>query len=75
MKWIALFLLCTASLFGTPPEEFIDLQAYKQHVVDQRENYFQTSTPYKISPNVNPITGDLIEEETDLARIFSENQK
>jgi len=32
----------------------------------KRENYFQTSTPYKITPNVNPITGDLIEEETDL---------
>ena len=66
MKWIALFLLCTSSLFGTLFEDLIDPHAYKQHVVDQRENYFQTSTPYKISPNVNPITGDLIEEEIDL---------
>lgn len=66
MKWLALFLICTSSLFGTPLEEFTDYQAHKGKVIDQRENYFQTSTPYKISPNVNPITGDLIEEEVDL---------
>jgi len=66
MKWFSLFLICTPSLFGIPVEECIDLQASKQTVIDHRENYFQTSTPYKISPNVSPITGDLIEEEIDL---------
>ncbi|MBI3900653.1 MAG: RHS repeat protein, partial [Chlamydiia bacterium] len=36
------------------------------HILDTPENHFQTSTPYKIAPHVNPITGDLLEEEIDL---------
>ncbi len=38
----------------------------KEHIIDKRENYFQTSTSYKITPKVNPITGELSEEEIDL---------
>ena len=65
MKWCILLLIATGALFGAQ-EKVTDLQVSKEHVVDQRENYFQTSTPYKISPKVNPMTGDLIEEEADL---------
>jgi RHS repeat-associated protein len=63
-----LFLLIFILSVLHAEEENFNPQAVKPHnrVIDQRENYFQTSTPYKISPNVNPITGDLIEEEMDL---------
>jgi len=64
--WL-IFLLCVSSVFAEEGDIF-DPQAGKDRdqIFDQRENYFQTSTPYKITPKVNPITGDLIEEETDL---------
>ena len=65
MKWCILLLIATGALFGAQ-EKVADPQVSKEHVIDQRENYFQTSTPYKISPKVNPITGDLLEEEADL---------
>jgi RHS repeat-associated protein len=79
MNWLARishtflnFFICSALLFAE--EESFDLQVGKEHneIIDQRENYFQTSTPYKITPKVNPLTGDLIEEETDLVIAGSE---
>jgi YD repeat-containing protein len=43
-----------------------DIEASKEHVLDQRQNYFLTSTDYRITPKVNPITGEYCEEEVDL---------
>ena len=40
--------------------------AAKEQIIDQQENYFLTSTSYKIAPKVNPITGEYSEEEVDL---------
>lgn len=64
---IPFIFLLVSPLFGV---EIPDIQASqgggKAVTIDQRENFFQTSTSYKIAPNVNPITGDLIEEEADL---------
>src|ERR1700733_2887740 len=71
MKLLLLAALIPTLLFAEVEEAF-DIDATKQKVIDQRENYFQTSTPYKITPNVNPITGDLIEEEADLVIAGSE---
>src|SRR3984885_1886421 len=71
MKLLLLAALIPTLLFAEVEEAF-DIDATKQKVIDQRENYFQTSTPYKITPNVNPITGDLIEEEVDLVIAGSE---
>ena len=71
MKRFVLLWIATGTLLGSA-SELTDLHASKEHVVDERENYFQTSTSYKISPKVNPITGDLIEEEADLIVDISE---
>jgi len=65
-----LFLLLIFSIhFGVIASEevYLDPPMAKgsDQIIDQQENYFQTST-YKIIPNVNPITGDLTEDEVDL---------
>ena len=66
-KWLLLFLLLVMSfLFAEEAPDIFDFQASKEHVLDQRQNYFLTSTDYKISPRVNPITGEYCEEELDL---------
>lgn len=54
MKAIFLVFLLSIPLFA------------KEQTINQRENFFETSTPYKIAPHVNPVTGDLLEEENDL---------
>ena len=68
-KWSALItqLLLAISLFAADePPKFFDLQASKEYVLDQRQNYFLTSTDYRITPKVNPITGEYCEEDVDL---------
>lgn len=47
-------------------------QATKERVLDKRENYFLTSTDYRITPKVNPVTGEYCEEELDLVVAGSE---
>ncbi len=64
MKRIVVLLLLFYPLCAEEP--FPIPQMTQRKDVKTRENYFQTSTPYKITPNVNPVTGDLIEEEADL---------
>ena len=59
-------ILLTQSLLVAAPIPDIEASKDRNQTIDQRENYFQTSTPHKITPKVNPITGDLIEEEADL---------
>jgi RHS repeat-associated protein len=49
-----------------PPQEALPQAHTTKKIVDRQENFFQTSTTYSLAPHVNPITGDLIEEETDL---------
>lgn len=46
--------------------ELFDLQASQERVLDKRENYFLTATDNRITPKVNPITGEYCEEEIDL---------
>jgi len=65
MKLFLLFFMLPFALHGSQEKTRLP-QASKEPVIDKRENYFQTSTSYKISSHVNPITGDLIEEEVDL---------
>ncbi|MFN0065350.1 MAG: DUF6531 domain-containing protein [Chlamydiales bacterium] len=75
MKWSAVIIVLffAISLFATdgPPEIFA-FQTSKEHVLDQRQNYFLTSTDYRINPKVNPITGEYCEEEVDLVVAGSE---
>ncbi|NGX61670.1 MAG: hypothetical protein K940chlam9_01159, partial [Chlamydiae bacterium] len=59
-----LLLLFVSSLFAT--EDLPDLQASKEVILDTQENYFLTSTDTRITPKVNPITGEYCEEEVDL---------
>lgn len=54
MKAIFLVFLLSVSAFGV------------DQTINERENFFETSTPYQITPHVNPVTGDLLEEESDL---------
>ena len=61
---LGLFLLFVSSLFAT--EDLPDLQASKEVILDTQENYFLTSTDTRITPKVNPITGEYCEEEVDL---------
>ncbi len=70
MKWHILFLIFFSCLFAE--ENPFNPEAAKETVLDQQENFFPTSTPNKIVPRVNPITGDLIEEEMDLIVAGSE---
>ena len=71
MKIYCLFLLLfLSSLVYAEEKKPPEIAAEK--LLDQRENYFQTSTSYQITPNVNPITGDLIEEDIDLVVAGSE---
>lgn len=66
-KWLILFfLLFLHSLFAEESPDFFDVTASQEHILDRRQNYFLTSTDYKISPKVNPITGEYCEEELDL---------
>lgn len=55
-----------SSLVAEEDLDFFDIEASKEHILDKRQNYFLTSTDYKISPKVNPITGEYCEEELDL---------
>jgi RHS repeat-associated protein len=64
VKWLLLCLAFCSCLIAE--EDFSDLEASKEKVLDQRENYFLTSTDYRITPKVNPITGEYCEEEADL---------
>jgi YD repeat-containing protein len=64
MKWIVVFLALCSSLIAE--EDFCDIEASKEKVLDTRENYFLTSTDYRITPKVNPISGEYCEEEMDL---------
>ena len=65
MKWlIALTLFFSTSVFSQ--EKIPKVEASKGKVYETCENHFQTSTPYKITPTVNPITGDHMAEEADL---------
>jgi hypothetical protein len=71
-RYVVFLALCLLSaLYG---EENGEPQAGKDRniIIDERENYFQTSTPYKITPTVNPLTGDLLEEEMDFVVAGSE---
>lgn len=61
----ALFLYCSLSA-GEEIAEIIDLELSQNHVLDKQQNYFLTSTDYRIAPKVNPITGEYEEQELDL---------
>lgn len=63
--WLFLFLLMS-SLIAEEDLDFFDLEASKELILDKRQNFFLTSTDYKIAPKVNPITGEYCEEELDL---------
>lgn len=65
---IFLSLLLSSSVFADTDEkiELSDIEASTEQVLDQRQNYFLTSTDYRITPTVNPITGEYCEEEADL---------
>ena len=66
-KWQPVFfLLLVITLFAEENPDPFDIQAKKEHTLDQRENYFLTSTDSPITPKVNPITGEYCEEATDL---------
>ncbi len=52
--------------------DYFPFQASKERVLDRRENYFLTSTDYRITPKVNPVTGEYCEEELDLVVAGSE---
>ena len=56
MKWFFLLLLASHPLF-----------AAGKNFSEERENYFTTSTPYSIEPQVNPLSGDLMLDEVDFA--------
>ncbi|MBS0623525.1 MAG: RHS repeat protein [Verrucomicrobia bacterium] len=60
------FLVLMNVLLAKERCDFFDLEVSKEHILDQRQNYFLTSTDYKINPKVNPITGEYCEEEVDL---------
>lgn len=66
-------LLFASFLFAEEelPESF-DREAAQECVLDKRQNYFLTSTDYRIAPKVNPITGEYCEEEADLVVAGSE---
>ncbi len=65
-KYLLLFFLLWIS--GLQADEEIDFPKPEtsRKIFDTRENYFLTSTDYKIKPKVNPITGHYCEEELDL---------
>jgi hypothetical protein len=63
MQWYVLILALCSCLFAK--ENPIDLKA-KETILDHRENFFLTSTDYRIIPKVNPISGEYCEEEMDL---------
>ncbi len=68
-KWwsVLAILISVSKLFATETtSDVFDLQASQEHILDQRQNYFLTSTDYKITPKVNPVTGEYCEEEVDL---------
>lgn len=66
-RWVFLFLLfLMCMLCAEEDHDIFDFQASKERVLDQRQNYFLTSTDYRITPKVNPITGEYCEEELDL---------
>ena len=65
-KLLVLLLFLMNSLAAEEDLDFFDFEASKEHVLDQRQNYFLTSTDYRITPKVNPITGEYCEEELDL---------
>ena len=60
-----LFLLLMLQAF-VRAEELDIPDASKEHILDKRQNYFLTSTDYRIAPKVNPITGEYCEDELDL---------
>jgi hypothetical protein len=65
-RFLFTLLICLSPLLSASEKDPFHPQAIKEKTLDQRENYFRTSTDYTIHPNVNPITGELNEEETDL---------
>ncbi|MCB1181735.1 MAG: hypothetical protein KDK55_06940 [Chlamydiia bacterium] len=66
-KWLVLFLLLMSHFLWSEEEiECFDFEAATEHALDKRQNYFLTSTDNKITPKVNPITGEYCEEELDL---------
>lgn len=64
--FIVLFLLMVNALSAEEELDDYDIKISKEHIIDKRENYFLTKTDYKITPKVNPITGEYCEEEVDL---------
>jgi YD repeat-containing protein len=68
-KWwsVLAVLIFVSSLCATEDDtDIFDFQVSKENVLDQRQNYFLTSTDFRIAPKVNPITGEYYEEELDL---------
>jgi len=64
MRYFFLCLIFSSALFAN--EEGLELIASTNQVTDKQQNYFLTSTAYKINPRVNPITGTYTEESLDL---------
>lgn len=66
-----LLLFCIFFSFSSlhAEEEF---EVGKASVLDDRENFFLTSTDTRITPNVNPITGEVYEDCVDLVIAGSE---
>lgn len=67
------FLFCFFSLFFNyafaeieNKETLLQVSSSETSLLNERKNYFLTSTDYKIIPKVNPITGEYCEEELDL---------
>jgi Domain of unknown function (DUF6531) len=72
VKWLLLCLAFCSCLIAE--EDFSE--ASKAKVLDQRENYFLTSTDYRVALKVNPITGESYEEDSsfDLQAAKQHNQ-
>lgn len=69
--FIFLFALIPLVIFAeVDPDNFPELS--KERTLDRRENYFLTSTNYRVHPKVNPVTGEYCEEEVDLIVAGSE---
>lgn len=65
-RLLLFFLLLMNFLVAEENSDFLTSLGSKEYVLDQRQNFFLTSTDYRIAPKVNPITGEYCEEELDL---------
>ncbi|MCC5832531.1 MAG: RHS repeat-associated core domain-containing protein [Chlamydiales bacterium] len=63
-NWAFLFLVLLSSFLSAAEEDYPEVS--KEHILDQQENHFLTSTDCRIAPKVNPVTGEYCEEEIDL---------